>query len=57
MLKLGHGDDLAHVGSKTVTENETLYDHNVHRDGGRGTQAFLEFKARQEIETPRLALK
>ena len=37
MLKLGHGDDLEQVGSKTKTENETLYDHNVHRGHMAGT--------------------
>ena len=42
MLKLGHGDDLHHIGSATVTENETLYDHNVHRGGTKANALTLK---------------
>ena len=56
MLKLGHGDDLAEIGSKTCIENETLYTGNVHRmqpRGGRGQQTAGAIKG----PDPTLALK
>jgi hypothetical protein len=42
MLKIGHGDDLHQVGAKTSIENETLFDHNVHKGPQRKNALTLQ---------------
>ena len=44
MLKLGHGDDLKDIGSKTRTDNETLFGDKGQSEGARKKAAIVAKK-------------
>ena len=58
--QLGHGDDLAQIGSKTVTENETLFGFNVHRgktDDDKAKQLVMRIENKGGTTVPMIEKK